>query len=240
MAYRPMKRQPRAKAMLPAIKELITIRALENKDNDRNLLAHELIEEIKQKFPHEITPTVETLIKKISEARNHAPDPLNEPWHLGILDKLNDYGLSQFSADAIDAILKVQRWLMATNIRARDEVNKKRKKPEKLGFGIFPYLFGTLSIRQAKWIAALYRTTGKDPQYLWLVSFHYTYREIISNISSTTFNTRNIDITLAHGKKLFLEVLGDELKYAENIFGENYNIALSILSSAGKSRGENK
>ena len=66
MKYRQMKRQPRAKTMLPAIKELITIRAIGENEKDRNLLAHELIEEIKKKFPQELPPTSTTLIKKIS------------------------------------------------------------------------------------------------------------------------------------------------------------------------------
>ena len=51
-----MKRQPRAKAMLPAIKKLIVMRSLEDRDKERTLLAHELIEEIQDKFPKEITP----------------------------------------------------------------------------------------------------------------------------------------------------------------------------------------
>lgn len=102
MPYRQMKRQPRAKAMLPAIKELITIRALEDRDKDRTLLAHELREEIKKKFPQEITPTVNTIIKKISEARSQASDPLDDVWHLGTLDK------HPLPSEAMPYILKVQ------------------------------------------------------------------------------------------------------------------------------------
>lgn len=102
MIYRKMKRQSRAKAMLPAIKELITIRALEDMEKDRTLLAHELREEIKAKFPQEIAPVVDTIIKKISEARNHAVEPLDEAWHLGMSEK---YPLS---AEAIPYILKVK------------------------------------------------------------------------------------------------------------------------------------
>ena len=114
---------------------------------------------------------METLIKRISKARKHATDPLDEPWHLGILHQLDKYGISQFSSDAIDAILKVQNWLMDASTKARIDVQYKKKDIEKLGPSLFAYLFSTLSIRQAKCIAALHRTVGKDIKYLWLV-FH--------------------------------------------------------------------
>ncbi|MFC1941711.1 hypothetical protein ACFLWU_00655 [Chloroflexota bacterium] len=102
MAYREMKRQPRAKAMLSEIKELITIRALEDRGKDRTLLAHELRDEIEAKFPQEIAPTADTIIKKISEARSHGSDPLDSAWHLGTLE------MNPLPSQAVPYILKVQ------------------------------------------------------------------------------------------------------------------------------------
>ncbi|AAW39344.1 hypothetical protein [Dehalococcoides mccartyi] len=113
MAYSEMKRQPRAKVMLPAIRELIVIRALENRDKDRTLLAQELREEIENKFPKEIPPTEETLIKRISEARTKANDPRDDSWHLGTVDKY------PVSVPAIPFILQVQASNPTTKISIR-------------------------------------------------------------------------------------------------------------------------
>ncbi len=238
MPYRQMKRQPRAKAMLPAIKELITIRALEDRDKDRTLLAHELRDEIKAKFPQEIAPTKETIIKRVSEARSKGSDPLDVAWHLGILNKLHDLGIPDISAEGVDAILKVQRWLSNAGGQAWVDVHQKKKKITKLGYGSFAYLYGTLTIRQAKWIAALYRNTGDDPKYLWLVSFYYAYHEIISNISNTPFNTKNIDANLCHGKATFFNMLRSRVDSELNIYGDNLEKALKILGKNGRLEGE--
>lgn len=239
MAYREMKRQPRAKAMLPAIKELITIRALEDREKDRTLLAHELREEIQKRFPQEIAPTAETLIKKISEARNHATDPLDGPWHLGILNKLDDYGMPYISADGIEAILKIQDWLSSIRGQAFVDVLVKKKKKPKHKYAFFSILFGILSIRQAKWISALYRSTGNDLEYLWLVSFYYTYSEIISNISDTPFDTRLIDMYLTLGKAKFIDIFITAMRMGTTNFGEESEQALNILGKAGKEQVRN-
>jgi hypothetical protein len=116
MAERKMKRQPRAKTMLPAIKELITTKALVDRGKDRILLAHEIREEIKDKFPQEIAPTIETIIKKISAARCHSADPLDDVWHLGTLDR---YPLL---SEAIPYILKVKECMKKPNISIRQAI----------------------------------------------------------------------------------------------------------------------
>lgn len=229
-----MKRQPRAKAMLPAIKEHITIRALEN-DKDRTVFAHEIREEIKKKFPQQLPPTVTTIIKKISEARSHATNPLDEPWHLGILNKLDDYGIPHISADGIDAILKVQDYFMSTRGEAFWDIFKKNRMP-KSRFGVLSLKLGKVSIRQAKWIAALYRITGDDPEYLWIVSFHYSFIEIISSISDTPFNTWLFDIYLAQGKKQFIKFLSEQNLYV----GDNAENALNVLAKTAILKGEQK
>jgi hypothetical protein len=229
----------RAKAMLPQIREFIT-RAAVSTDMKREALADELLIGIKKDFPKEIPPKIETIIKLISKARNPAKDPINEPWHLGILNKIHDYGIPYISADGIDAIMRVQHWLSNTWGRSWVDVHVKKKNITKLGYGTFALLFNTLSIRQAKWIATLYQTTGNDPQYLWLVSFYYSYHEIISNISNTPFDTRTIDYHLCHGKPSFLNMLKANMPYELNIFGQNLEKALNILMETGRIKGEDK
>jgi len=115
-----LKRQPRAKVMLPAIRELITRRALENQEKKRNLLADELIEEIKAKFPYEIPPVEDTVIRRISEARNHDPDIFDEPWHLGTLEK------HPIPSEVVPLILKIQNLApnFKVSIRQAKWINK--------------------------------------------------------------------------------------------------------------------
>lgn len=238
MTYREMKRQPRAKAMLPAIRQLIVVRALEKRSKDRTLLAHELKKEIQDKYPHEIAPTADTIIKRVSEARSHASSPIDEPWHLGILNKLHEYGILDISADGVNAILKVQHWLQEASGETLVNLYVKKKDITKLGLGAFAFMFSTLSIRQAKWISVLYTTTGTEPKYLWFVSFYYAYHEIISNISNTSFDTRNIDAWLCRGKATFLNMLKIFMPSELSIFGENFEKALDVLHYTGKSKGE--
>ncbi len=229
----------RAKTMLPEIRELIVEAAISTSIK-REALADGLLIRIEKNYPKEIPPKIETIIKEISKARNHSTNPLDEPWHLGILNKLHDYGIPPISGDGIDAILKVQRWLSETSGKAWVDVNMKKKEFTKIGFGAFTLLFHTLSIRQAKWIAALYRTTGNDPRYLWLVSFYYTYHEIISNLSGTTFNTQSIDSFLCYGKKSFVSMLDYKMLAELDIYGETLTKAMDIIGNTGKQKGEQK
>ena len=227
-----MKRQPRAKAMLPAIKELIVIRSVANKEKDRNLLAHELREEIKRKFPQELPPTKTTLVKKISEARNHSKNPLDTHWHLGLLNKLSDYGISHFSADDIAAILNVQHWLYDEAQDAIERIFKKRDDSKKAYLSL-----NTISIRQAKWIAALHRKIGDDSDYLWMASVYYTYREILSEIIGTPFDTWQIDLLLLKGnKKEFIKRQSYLIDADKKRLGEDFESAFRILASAQQSK----
>ncbi len=235
MTYRQMKRQPRAKAMLPAIKELISIRAIGDNEKDRNLLAEELREEIKKKFPQELPPTVATLTKKISEARNHALNPLDKHWHLGILDKIQDYGISYISSDDIEAIFKVQQWLYRTGQDSIDDFLE--EKFDKKGLRLLTVPFSALSIRQAKWIAALHRIIGNDIEYLWLASLYYSYLEIISNISDTPFDTWQTDLlVLQMQKKQFIKHLLEHMRADQNYYGDDFNKAWNTLDKARNSR----
>jgi hypothetical protein len=116
-------RQKRAKKMLSEIAALISHMAAS--EEDRDSLADRIIDEIKQKYPKEISPTRETVLQRISRARNQEILPADQPWHMGSLDEPN----YRLPSEAIPYILKVQ-----------DESRK---------FG------WEITIRQAKWISRL-------------------------------------------------------------------------------------
>jgi len=204
MKYREMKRQPRAKAMLPAIKELITIRSLENRDKDRTLLSYELIEEIQDKFTREIPPTHATLIKKISEARSrHETSPLDKPWSLAVLNRLHELEIFDVNADAIEYIQKVQYYVdndFREDWSRRLKENMKKGHPEIEQSLITDELiakaqgeYPVLTIRQAKWVARLYRLQSDNIHRLYFTAVLYSNYEIVSEISCTPFNTAILD-----------------------------------------------
>ncbi len=235
MTIRQMKRQKRAKAMLPAIKELITIRALEDRDKDRTILAHELRDEIKAKFLQEITPTKGTLIKKISEVRNHATNPLDKHWHLGILDRIQEYGISYISSDEIEAIFEVQQWLYKTGQESIHDFLMKNF--DKKGLRLLTVPYSALSIRQAKWIAALHRIIGNDIEYLWLASLYYAYLEIISTISDIPFDTWQTDLLVLRMQKgQFIKYLLKHMRTDLNYYGDDFNKAWDTLEKARNTR----
>ena len=214
MAYREMKRQPRAKAMLSAIKELITIRSLEDREKDRTLLAYELIEEIQDKFPKEIAPTHATLIKKISEARSkNEASPLDKPWSLAVLNRLYELNIFHIDAEAVEYILKVQNFV-DNDMRkffTKKHIDKSIKQIIRDNPSIDKSVFTEewkakymtqvpfLSIRQAKWVSRLYRLfpksigNNKNIGRLYFTALIYANYEIVSEISGTEFDTTNLD-----------------------------------------------
>lgn len=167
--------------MLPAIKALISQRALSELDKDREMLADELREEIQERYPEEVPPAWETVIKRISKARNYESGPEDAPWHLGTLD---DYPLS---AEAIHHILKVQKWMAKKGERSQ------------------------VTLRLAKWISRFSKVISKDKDIAWLrkVSLTYTLFEILCEISNTDFDTSQLDTALMIGRNQFNKVAID-------------------------------
>lgn len=199
-----MKRQPRAKAMLPAIKEFITRRALQDKGKDRTLLAHELKEEIQARFPKEIPPTISTLLGRVSEARSlDETSPLDGPWSLAVLNRLHDLDIFDFDVDAeaIAHILNVQHYvdnefregwrrrLRRTMEKGHPDIDQSRI-PELIERAQDEY--PVLTIRQAKWVARLHRLQS-DRHRLYYAALLYSNYEIVSEISGTPFNTDVLD-----------------------------------------------
>lgn len=76
--------------MLPEIVNTITERAISEPQKHREKLAQELLTEIERLFPGEKPPVLETVVRRISKARNSRRKE-DEPWHLGILA---DYPIS--------------------------------------------------------------------------------------------------------------------------------------------------
>ncbi|MFC1952869.1 hypothetical protein ACFLWR_01900 [Chloroflexota bacterium] len=227
-----MKRKPREKTMLPGVKILIAKKTLANDyDKDRNLLAHEIQEEIVKRFPQVIPPTISTIIGKISEARQQGVNPIDRPWHLGIMNSLVDYDIPYIPADSVEAILWIQNWLYKTAQKAlHDKIFKKKKLSTIKGLTTIVH---AVSIRQAKWISVLHRFTGDDPEFLWLASLHYSYSEIISSISDVPFDTNHIDRWLHQGKAGFLNSLSHHVLYDYDVRSDDYHETMKILNRVG-------
>ena len=218
--------------MLKAIKELITIRALEDRGKDRTLLAHELRDEIKAKFPQEIAPTTETIIKKISGARSHhETSPLDKPWSLAVLNRPHELHIFDVNADAIEYIQKVQYYV---DNDFREDWSRRLKERLKKGHpeidqslitdeliakaqGQYP----VLTIRQAKWVARLYRLQSDNIHRLYFTALLYSNYEIVSEISCTPFNTAILDQAI-HNWSDFSELI------------DKYSIATQFNDILGK------
>jgi hypothetical protein len=175
MSKRNLKRKPRAKVMLQDIRRLITLRATSS-NKKREELAREVLAEIKKRFPKEIPPREETIIKLISKARNHEPSPLEKPWNLGELNNLQKLGIPDISAEAIQRIQEIQVLVSSDN------------RPP-------------VTIRQAKWVSRLHRLIT-DNYKLCVVSHFYSTYEIACSVSETPFDTTNIDIMLDDPNRL--------------------------------------
>jgi len=229
----------RAKTMLPEIRELIVEAAIST-DIKREALADALLIRIEKNYPKEIPPKIETIIKEISKARNRKQSPLEEPWHLGLLVKLREMGIPDFNADDIAAIFRVQHWLDKNFQDVFDDVLIKKKSPFDLGYKGFTYLFRTLTIRQAKWIAVLHLVTGRDTEYLWLASFYYSYHEIIAELSGTPYDTKQTDYYIYLGKATFYKMFKHLSQIEPEIFGDTMEKALTMMHNLGQLKGEDK
>lgn len=106
-------RGPRAKRMLPGIQQLVQQRATQYPTKDRYVLANEIINEIGTKWPSEIAPTEDTLVHRISKARNSGDNPLNHVWTLATLES------HPLPSDAVPALLHLKTWLKQTPLTIR-------------------------------------------------------------------------------------------------------------------------
>ena len=120
------KKRQRLPKIKPTIKQLIVSQAIRYREKPRITLANELQDEIERMG--EVSPSEETLMKMISDARNKETSPLDKPWHMGTLGDI------PLPSEAIPYILKIKK------IHTQNES------------------IGKLTIRQAIWISRLYAT----------------------------------------------------------------------------------
>jgi len=127
----------------------------------------------------EISPTEETLMRMISEARNKQPSELDQPWSIGACAQYN------IPPDIIPVLIKIQQF------RARSE---------------FKILQQELTIREARWFARLHPVvetlTRKqfpyDPEarlrFLSLIVSCYVQRERVSELMNEQYpDTSELD-----------------------------------------------
>ncbi len=126
----------------------------------------------------EVSPTEETLARMISNARNREPSELERPWSIGACAH---YGISPESTPAL------------MDVQKERESDKRKNAP------------GTLTIREARWIARLYPVAQplinkmpyadeSGPYWLSLVASSYVIRERVSEQMNEQYpNTLDLD-----------------------------------------------
>lgn len=223
--------------MLIGIKDLIALKAIVEVDKDRNLLAKELKDEIKVKFPQEIPPTVATIVKRISEARQQSINRLDKQWHLGVLNTLPD-NMHFVSGDEIDAIFQTQHWFF--EVREDNYFDGFTIGEKVKGIKPMSLLIDRFTIRQAKWVAALHCSVDNDLEFLWHASFHYSILEIISEITREgDFNTWEIDKDFRQGRKHYLRNLSRHFDGYRELFGDDFVKAINIFRNVDTNDGGN-
>ncbi|MFC2032691.1 hypothetical protein ACFLUS_04980, partial [Chloroflexota bacterium] len=113
----------------PRIKALIHVHALEEPRLPRDAVAMRIKEEIERMG--EIPPSEETLVKMVSRERNREPNPLDEPWSLGMMSKYKD----DFTPEIVPVLIDIEKLQMFVKYDAPKE---------------------RLTVRHAQWIARLY------------------------------------------------------------------------------------
>ena len=209
-----MSDKKRAKSMLSAIKELISRRALQS-NTRREDLADTIIDEIQEKYPSEVPPAWETVIKLISHTRNHEPSPLENSWQLGqSLD---------LPSEAIAAIFEVQRLLEKERDNPGLATAGMKEWTEYYTDGKMTTTAWPLTIREALWISRLYkinyklsepemlylkihkrpipshRPLSESPYQLWKAANAYADYERLCIIAGIDFNTSKLDDALRSG-----------------------------------------
>jgi len=199
----------------PSVKRLIYYRAITQRKIPREFLANELIKEINE--AGEIPPSLETAKRYISKARN-IDDPIDKPWSLAVLNRLHEWDIFDINADAIECIMKVQ-YYVDNDFReywsGKIKENTKKGDPEIDQALITDELiakaqgqYPILTIRQAKWVARLYRLQSDNIHRLYFTALLYSNYEIVSEISGTSFNTEILDRALFNWSD-FSDLIGE-------------------------------
>jgi hypothetical protein len=226
-------REHRAKKMLPAIRILIGSHALDKDENgellDRQKLAEKIIKIITTRYPKEVSPAQDTVVKEISKARHSENSPLDEPWSLATL---NDYPIPfEIVPFLVELFTKQKEMGHSLKIRSaiwigrlsllKDEnkgPKKEKENEEEYTQRIADYHFNLCIL------AAEYSYHEKACERVGLVPVDTsmfeapTLKEIARNINLYHYGTN--DIELRNGE-LFSN--GQPLQYAETELGKRLN-----------------
>lgn len=199
-----MNSRGRPEKLTDELKRWITL--LQNKRLKR-LKAPELREEIRLKLEADVEkahkgwtkdairaeaeerlPGISSLQKCLKENEDRdKPSSLDRLWNVGVMSQEK---YPELTAEAIEAIIRVQKWAEGKGI---EEVH------ETVRYGI--------TVRQALWIARLCRAVeehiGRRPKQLWDVSWAYSAYEILCKLSGTTLDTWELDKALRKGDDKF-------------------------------------
>ncbi len=157
-------KKSRSPNLKPFVKKLIFSRAINQRNIPRDFLARALIKEIKE--AGEISPSLETAIRYISDARNKYK-PLDEPW---TTDVCSEYA-SDFPPESIPYLL--QLWRYSIHL---DEV--------------FTIRHAIWAARLA------FQLKDMDVAEIWLRSCQYAHEEKISLLAKTSMRTFQLDASL--------------------------------------------
>jgi hypothetical protein len=155
---------------------------------------------------------VQRLRKRYQEMQDTGLDKL---WNLGIMSKEDYPDYPELTAEAIEAIIDVQKWAEKVNIERIYETER---------YGI--------TIRQALWIARLYRAVkkhiGRSVEQLWRVAWTYSAYEILCSLSGTDFDTWEFDRALRAGDAEFRLLIwnvfgGDD----DNVFKATFQMEMA-------------
>lgn len=194
----------RAKRMLPQIKELVISAAIENPLKRRDALADELILQIERNFPNEIPPKFETLIKLISESRNHEPNPLDRKWHSGFTQK-------EILPEAIPYIFAVQDFMEKTN-----------KGPLSCRQALWVSHFKDFYKQSL---------SEQDTFDLYRITHIYSRRELVSELSGQpVFDTTELDTALRQGR--LMDLIEDDIKGMVTEEDSGYLKAMRVAEKA--------
>jgi len=178
--------------ILPTIKNLIVSEAIRYYNKPRAALAAEVRDTIERMG--EISPSDETLMRMISEARNKKPE--DKPWNIGALRQY-----PEITPLAVPLISLVQDW--AANNNEPPVTVRQAYWVSRL------YAFAVKDI---------YRTKEKELRHLWTLSHLYAYYEVICEISGTDTDTTELDMATWEGRAGDL-IVNLALKDISNLIG---------------------
>lgn len=167
-----MKQRKRLTRIKPSVKKIIISNALNSREKPRLQLASELKEIIEHMG--ENSPTEETMIKMISDARNQGPNPLDAPWHLGFTQR-------EISLESIPYIFAVQSY---AGIKEFGSISARQA-------GWISHFRGFYKMPMSE----------SETFDLFRISGYYATREIVSEIAGfPEFDTTELDSALRQGK----------------------------------------